>query len=403
MVYGSEKSGDVQIWNLQRLVVNSPQQIVDCIRSVVKEPCVLSAPVFRGNEVKYLKECIDTGWVSSVGSFVDRVGSELAEYTGAAYAIPTVNGTSALHASLLLVGVRPGEEVIVPALSFVATANAVAYCGSYPHFVDVSEETLGMDPVKLSNYLESVLEPSGTDFRNKVTGRRVAAVVPMHTFGHPCEIEEICEIARRFGLPVVEDAAESLGSFKNGQHTGTFGLVGTLSFNGNKIVTAGGGGAILTNDETLAKKAKHLTTTAKLPHSWEFQHDQVGYNYRMPNINAALLCGQLECLKDFLKERRGLLGRYKSAFANIEDAHLVEEPTFCSSNHWLIAIRLRRSLAKLRDEVLRLTNEADLMTRPCWTPLNRLEMFSNCPSAPLNATNLCYDQIVCIPSSVGGV
>ena len=376
-----------------------PHQIVDSIRSVTEGPCSLHEPTFCGNELAYVSECIETGWVSSVGSFVDRLESDLAEYTGVAFAIPTVNGTSALHAALVLAGVQSDDEVIVPALSFIATANAVAYCGAIPHFVDVSDTTLGMDPQKLSSHFESILESSGSHYRNKFTGRRVAAIVPMHTFGHPCEIEEICEVGQRYGLPIIEDAAESLGSFRNDRHTGTFGLMGVLSFNGNKIVTAGGGGAILTDDEPLAKRVKHLTTTAKLPHRWEYQHDQVGFNYRMPNLNAALLCAQLESLPAFLKAKRELGRRYQSAFVGIEGVDVIREPESCHSNHWLMAIRLADEAADQRDEVLRLANESGFMTRPCWTPLNRLRMYQDCPADDLPVTNRLFEQIVCIPSS----
>ncbi len=376
-------------------------QVIAAIQSVTQKPCALHEPTFCGKEQAYISECLQTGWVSSVGAFVDRAASDLAKYTGATYAIPTVNGTAALHTALVLAGVQPGDEVIIPALSFVATANAVAYCHAVPHFVDVSDASVGISPGKLSERLKKVLKRDGDCWRNRDTGRRVAAIIPMHTFGHPCGIEQICEIGQRYGLPVVEDAAESLGSFKSGRHTGTFGLLGILSFNGNKIVTAGGGGAVLTNDERLARRARHITTTAKLPHSWEYKHDCVGFNYRMPNLNAALLCAQLELLPEFVRRKRELAIRYRDAFAGVEGVEVITEMKDCRSNYWLVAIRLSEELTEQRDVILSDTNQSGFMTRPCWMPLNRLPMYSHCPSGDLSTTNACYNRIICIPSSPG--
>jgi perosamine synthetase len=336
-----------------------------------------------------------------VGSYVDRIESDLAAYTGARYAVATVNGTSALHAALVAAGVKPDDEVIVPALSFVATANAVTYCGAIPHFVDVETMTLGMDPDKLRHHLEKTLESVSSQWRNRTTGRRVSAIVPMHTFGHPCDIETIVEIGQKYEIAVIEDAAESLGSFRKGQHTGTFAEMGILSFNGNKIVTSGGGGAILTNDPQLAKRIKHLTTTAKIPHRWEYVHDQAGFNYRMPNLNAALACAQLEQLDSFIQIKRETAKRYQTALDGIDGVGIVREPKNCSSNYWLNAIRLDDTTQLLRDEVLAVTNDAKLMTRPCWTPLNRLPMYKNCPTSDLENSNVLFEQLINIPSGVG--
>lgn len=376
-------------------------RVVKAIAGVVGGPCALHEPVFAGNEQKYVAECIKSGWVSSVGSFVDRFELDLARYTGARFAIATVNGTSALHTALVLAGVEDGDEVIVPALSFVATANAVSYCGAVPHFVDVCSRTLGMDASKLREHLAEIGNCVDGVLRNRVTGSRIAAMVPMHTFGHPCEMDAICDLAAEYHLPVVEDAAESLGSFYHEKHTGTFGQMGVLSFNGNKIVTAGGGGAIITDDEQLAKRAKHLTTTAKVPHKWAYEHDAVGFNYRMPNLNAALACAQLEQLEGFLRIKRATAQRYQEAFASIDGVSFVTEPERCESNYWLNAIRLNMEMQGFRDDILEATNTAGLMTRPCWTPLNRLKMYQQCSTACLDASNALFARLINVPSGAG--
>lgn len=375
--------------------------VVDAIRRVADGPCALHEPVFHGNERAYLNECIDSGWVSSVGGFVDRLEKDVVAYTGAGHAIATVNGTSALHAALIAANVQRDDEVIVPALSFVATANAVAYCGAVPHFVDVCQQTLGMDPEKLERHLHSTVESSSGGQINRKTGRRVAAIVPMHTFGHPCDIAPLCELANRYGLPVVEDAAESLGSFYHGRHTGTYGRLGVLSFNGNKIVTSGGGGVVLTNDPVLAKRVRHLTTTAKLPHQWLCEHDVSGFNYRMPNLNAALACAQLEQLPYFVRVKRQIAAQYQVAFRGIDGVTVVCEPEHCESNYWLNSIRLSIEVQHLRDDVLEASHKAGFMTRSCWTPLNQLPMFRNCPSASLETTVTLFKQIINLPSGVG--
>ena len=375
-------------------------RVVEAVRSVAGPGKVgLHEPNFSGNEWAYLKECLDSTYVSSVGKFVDKFEAELAAFTGARHAVAVVNGTAALHAALLLAGVRRDEEVLVPALTFVATACAVAYCGATSHFVDSEERTLGMDPRALREHLRTVAEMRDGQCINRTTGRVIRAMVPMHTFGHPVDIDGLLSVAADFGLALIEDAAESLGSTVGGKHTGTFGLIGTLSFNGNKTVTTGGGGALLVNDPVLAKRAKHLTTTAKLPHRWEFLHDEVGYNYRMPNINAALGCAQLEQLPGFLRDKRHLYELYRDAFAGIDKARIVEEPAGCKSNYWLQALLLDESAAFERDAILSATNDAGLMTRPVWNLMHRLAPYAACPRMDLPVAESLARRLINLPSS----
>ena len=286
--------------------VFDPNLVVEALASVVPAPAELHEPEIAGREWEYVKECLDTGWVSTAGAYVDRFETMLADVTGVAHAVAIVNGTAALHAALALAGVEAGDEVIVPTLTFVATANAVAYLGARPHFADSEEKTLGLDAAKLADHLERITDIQGGRCINTHTGRPIRAVICMHTFGHPVDLDVLTEVCRRFGLVLIEDAAESLGSYYKGRHTGAWGRLSVLSFNGNKTVTTGGGGAILTNDADLARAARHLTTTAKMPHDWEFVHDQIGYNYRMPNVNAAIGCAQLERLGDFVERERRL-------------------------------------------------------------------------------------------------
>ncbi|MDP3871343.1 MAG: LegC family aminotransferase [Methyloversatilis sp.] len=359
----------------------------------------LHEPEFHGNEWTYVKECIDTAWVSSVGKYVDQFETSLAALTGARFAVAVVNGTAAQHVGLLLARVMPGDEVIVPALSFVATANAVSHCGAVPHFVDSCMDTLGMDPVALQEHLEATTERSSGQLRNVRTGRRIAAIVPMHTFGHPVDMPELMDVAARFGLPIVEDAAESLGSTLHGRHTGTFGLLGAMSFNGNKIITTGGGGAILTDDPVLASHAKHLTTTAKKPHRWEFFHDEIAFNYRLPNLNAALGCAQLERLPDLLRRKRLLAERYREAFSLASGIRFVGEPDGACSNYWLNAIRLERPDINARDALLAASNDAGFQCRPAWTLLHRLPMYSSCPRAELPVSEALEASLINVPSS----
>jgi len=379
---------------------NLPQEIVRAVKSVVGGGTLgLHEPRFNGNEWVYLKECLDSTFVSSVGKFVDRFEEDLANYTGAKRAVAVVNGTAALHVALRLAGVEAGDEVLLPALTFIATANAVAYCQATPHFVDSEERSLGMDAVALHEYLSTITEMRKGQCVNRKTGRVIRAMVPMHTFGHPVNIDALLAIAHDFHLQLIEDAAESLGSTVGGQHTGTFGRMGILSFNGNKTITTGGGGAILTNDVDLGKRAKHITTTAKVPHRWNFVHDEVGFNYRLPNLNAALGCAQLEQLPGFLRDKRRLFEQYQVAFSNVPGVHLVAEPAGSSSNYWLQTLLLDTAHAEQRDAVLAATNDAGLMTRPIWALMNRLSMYANSPSAPLPVAESLEQRVINIPSS----
>lgn len=377
--------------------------VLDAIDQVLPErgPVVaLHEPLFRGREWEYVKDCLDTGWVSSVGKYVDRFEQELAAYTGVRQAIACVNGTAALHMCLHLVGVCPGDEVLVPALTFVATANAVTYCGAVPHFADCDPVSLGIDPARLALYLSEVAERKGDECIHRVTGRRIRALIAMHTFGHPCDMAGLQAICDEFGIQLVEDAAESLGSRYQGQHTGNVGRVAALSFNGNKIVTTGGGGAILTNDLELGRLAKHLTTTAKLPHPWSFNHDQVGYNYRLPNINAALGCAQLEQLDTWLPAKRALASRYEVALGRISEATFLREPPWGTSNYWLNCLLLSNEMATQRDALLAAMHDVGIMARPAWTLMHRLPMYENAPRMELREAEQIERRLLCLPSSV---
>jgi len=376
--------------------------IIEVIRQIVgNDPVPLHEPRFSGNESKYVQECIDSTFVSSGGKFVDCFEKELADFTGSKHAVAIVNGTAALHMSLLLAGVESGDEVLVPALSFVATANAVSYCGAKPNFVDIEDRSLGMDPEALRNYLKNNTIQHFGICVNQNTGCKIRAIIPVHIFGHPCDLEGLLAVAKDFNLTLIEDAAESLGSKYQGQHTGTFGLIGTLSFNGNKTITTGGGGAILTDDSELAKKAKHLTTTAKIPHRWKYVHDEVGFNYRMPNLNAALGCAQLEQLPEFLASKRRLFGCYQEAFRDVRKLRLIAEPEGSHSNYWLQTLLLDQSVANQRDAILDATNSVGLMTRPVWTLLHLLPPYTGSPRAPLPIAESLEHRIINLPSSAG--
>ncbi len=359
----------------------------------------LHIPIFEGNEINYVTDCIESNFVSSVGEYVNRFEDTIAEFTGAKYAVLTVNGTAALHVALLLAGVKRDDEVLMPAMTFIATANAVSYIGAVPHFVDVDEKTLGIDAKKLDEYLGTICEIRDGECFNKDSGRRIKAIVPMHTFGHPVDMDKLLAVAKKYSIEIVEDAAESLGSYYKGVHTGNFGKVSAISFNGNKIITTGGGGCILTNDEELAKKAKHITTTAKIPHPWEYEHDMIGYNYRMPALNASLGLAQIERLPEFLEKKRALAKLYKEAFADIEEVEFFEEPEYAKSNYWLNAIILRENNKSLRNKILKVTNENGIMTRPIWKLMHRLEMFKNCPKMDLSISESLENRIINIPSS----
>lgn len=375
-------------------------QITDFIHNLygTTDMVPLHAPKFMGNEKKYLDECIDTTFVSSVGKFVDRFENEVAAYTGAARAVVCVSGTNALHMAMMLVGVERDDEVLTQALTFIATCNAISYIGAHPVFVDVDLDTLGMSPVAVRSWLEKNAEMKNGECYNRNTGRRVKACVPMHTFGHPVRIDVLADICNEWGIELVEDAAESIGSYYKGQHTGTFGKVGAISFNGNKTITTGGGGMMLFRDEEMGKLAKHLTTQAKVPHRWAFVHDHIGYNYRMPNINAALGCAQLENLDRFVDNKRETAAVYADFFRNIPDIGFFTEPENCRSNYWLNAVIMKDK--KAQQEFLEYTNDNGVMTRPVWELMNRLPMFAGCETDGLANTQWLADRIVNIPSSV---
>ena len=375
------------------------QKIVDFIKKTfnTNEFIPLHEPRFNGNEKKYLNDSIDSTFVSSVGKYVDTFEKEFAKTVGSKYAIATVNGTAALHISLILADVKKDDEVITQPLTFIATCNAISYIGAKPIFVDVDLDTMGLSPTSLKEFLEKNCELKENTCINKITGKTIKACVPMHTFGHSCRIEEIKDICDTWNITLVEDAAESLGSYYKEKHTGTFGKVAAFSFNGNKIITSGGGGVIVTDDEVLAKRAKHITTTAKIPHPYEYVHDEIGYNYRLPNINAALLVAQLEQLNDFLTAKRKLALKYKEFFSK-NDITFIEEAKNSKSNYWLQAILLKDK--KQRDEFLEFTNKNAVMTRPIWRLMNELEMFKDCQKDDLKNAKYLEEKVVNIPSSV---
>jgi len=376
--------------------------IISGLQSVVgNRKVALHEPSFTGNEWLYVKECLDSTYVSSVGKFVTRFESDLTSYTGAKHAVAVVNGTAGLHLALLLAGVGHNDEVLMPALTFVATANAVSYCSAMPHLVDCNPENLGFFVEKTREYLSDTTEQRAGQCINKTTGRVIRAMVPMHTFGHPVDIEGCLRLAKDFNVQFVEDAAESLGSLYDGKHTGTFGQSGVLSFNGNKIVTTGGGGAILTNDEKLAKKAKHLSTTAKLPHAWHYVHDECGYNYRMPNINAALGCAQLENLPEFIAKKRNLFNKYYNCFKDKAGVSLVHEPEKSRSNYWLQTLELDIADEKEQNKILYAVNEAGFMVRPPWKLMNTLQPYRNVPAMNLDEAKRLATTLVNLPSSQG--
>ena len=379
----------------------APEKIIDLIQTVIgSETAILHEPCFEGNEEKYVADCVKTGWVSSVGSYVDQFERMLEEITGATKAIAVSSGTSGLLIALKLAGVEADEEVIVPAFTFVATANAVAHCNAIPHFVDIEPDTLGIDPTILRHYLAEITESKNGRTVNKKTGRIVSAVIPMHAFGHPMRVDELMDVASEYNLNVVEDAAESLGSFFQNQHTGTFGKLGVISFNGNKICSTGGGGAILTNDLQLGEKAKHLTTTAKVSHAWEYYHDQVGFNFRMPNLNAALGCAQLEQLENFVQAKRELAQTYQKTFASSDVATILHEPAHCRSNYWLNTMILEPEYASRRDTILREFHQHRIMARPAWELMTNLPMYSECPASDLTHSRDLHARVINLPSGL---
>ena len=395
------------------------KNVIDFIKSIYgnQEFTPLAVPVFVGNEKKYLEECIDTTFVSSVGKFVDRFEEDMAKYTGAKRAVVCVSGTNSLHMALLLVGVKRDDEVLTQALTFIATENALSYIGAYPVFLDVDRSTMGLSPDAMKEWLQKNAEVrkntrinelnKSHDFAyeedeyacyNKNTGRRIKACVPMHTFGHSVRIEEIAALCKEWHIELVEDAAESIGSLYKGKHTGTFGKIGAISFNGNKTITTGGGGMMLFNDEELGAFAKHITTQAKIPHRWEFRHDHIGFNYRMPNINAALGCAQLEHLDEYVADKRATAAEYAKYFNDVEDIEFFTEPENCYSNYWLNVVILKDHEAQ--QAFLQETNDNGVMTRPIWELMSRLPMFEKCQNDGLENTMYFADRVVNIPSSV---
>ncbi len=375
--------------------------IVARVRRVVGEhhlPAQLHVPEIGPSAWTYVKDCLDTNWVSSVGSYVDRFERQVAEFVGVPFAVATVNGTAALHVALLLSGVERGQEVLMPSLTFIATANAVSYIGAIPHFLDIGESDLGIDAERIHSYLDQIVVRDEVGVKNRFTGRRIAALVGMHTFGHPFNVEAIGRLCEEYDLTFIEDAAEGLGSYFHGRHVGSFGKLGILSFNGNKTITTGGGGMILCSDEQLAKLAKHITTTGKRPHPWEFYHDMVAFNYRLPNINAALGCSQMEDLPRLLASKRRLAEDYIAAFENT-DVRLVKEPSGCRSNYWLNALIPAHGGMNERNALLEGLHQSGIMARPVWNPMHHLPMYSDCPRMPLEVTELVASRLVNVPSS----
>ena len=379
----------------------SLEGIVRAVRTVVGDGASvgLHEPTFKGAEWKYVKECLDTGWVSTAGAYVGRFEKSLCEHCEAQNAVAVVSGTAALHAALLITGVEPGDEVIVPSLTFAATANAVVHCGAIPHFVDSNWESLGMDAARLDAYLGEIVRMEGRTAINRLTGRALRAIVPVDVFGHSVDLDAIEEVAGRFNLALIEDATEALGSRYRGRAVGGASRLAVLSFNGNKIVTTGGGGAILTNDADTARHIRHMTTTAKLPHRWAFEHDAAGYNYRMPNINAALGVAQLEQLDGFIEKKRRLAERYQAIFAGQPGVSVFREPSYCRSNYWLNALILDEAMTPYRDDLLNAFHAAGLQARPVWRLLHELPHFSAASRMPTPVADDIQRRIVNLPSS----
>jgi perosamine synthetase len=380
-------------------VVAATVEAVGSVLGPASGTIALHEPEFGGREWDYVKDCLDTGWVSSVGAYVDRFERDLCEVTGAPFAVATANGTSALHICVLLAGVRPGDEVLIPTLTFIATANAVSYASAVPHFVDSEAVSLGVDAAALDAYLRDTAELRDGSCFNRRTGARIRALVVMHVFGHPCDLDALVDVSERWRLVLIEDAAESLGARYKGRHTGNAGHIAALSFNGNKVITTGGGGAVLTHAADLGRRAKHLTTTARLPHRWSFLHDEVGYNYRLPNLNAALGCAQLEQLPHFVERKRRLAARYQLALAGVQGVKFLAEPEDTESNFWLNAFVLAPEQAAQRDALLAALNEAGYMSRPLWTLMHRLPMYAACPRMPVPVAESMEARVVNVPSS----
>ena len=376
------------------------KEISTIIKSVFNDSRLyLHEPIFDELEKNNLNHCIDSSFVSSIGEYVNKFEKMIAEFTNSKKAIALVNGTSALHLALKVLGIQSNDEVICPSLTFVATANAISYLNAKPHFVDINEHTLGIEPLALEKWLDEIIIEKNGKSINKNTGMIIKAIIPMHTFGHPVEIDSIVKIANKYNLNVIEDAAESLGSFYKKKHTGTFGKVGILSFNGNKIITTGGGGALLTNDHEIAVHAKHLSTTAKVKHDWRFIHDQIGFNYRLPNLNAALGCAQMQKLPFLIESKRSLFLKYSEAFRSIKGVKLLSEPINAKSNYWLQTLILDKEYESELEDILEYTNTRGIMTRPAWELLHQLEIYKDCQKAPLPISESLSKRIINIPSS----
>ncbi len=376
--------------------------IIAAIEQVIgraDKPVMLHEPLFTGNEKKYVSSCIDDGWVSSVGAFVDKFEKDLAVFCGAKHACVVVNGTAALQMALVVSGLQPDEEVLIPSLTFVATANAVVHAGGMPHFVDAEDVSLGVDPEALSAYLKKIALIKNGVTTNKQTGRRIRALMPVHVFGHPCQLDALAKIADEYGLAFIEDATEALGSEYHSRKIGSEHL-SVISFNGNKIITTGGGGAVLTNDEATYKKLKHLTTTAKQPHRWTFDHDEVAWNYRLPNLNAALGCAQLEQMPAFLAAKRVLAERYIQAFEQVKGMQILREPAKTKSNYWLVSLKAEKPGHGWLEQTLEALHAANFVCRPLWTPLHHLPMYKASPRAELACTESLARSVINLPSSV---
>jgi perosamine synthetase len=376
------------------------KDIIDSVRSVVGEgKHALHEPYFEGNELKYLRRCLETTMVSYVGPYVDEFENELSRFVGADYCFSTNTGTAALHLALLALNVKPEDEVMLPSFSFVATANAVRYCGATPHFIDIDEFSLGIDPYKLDAYLSDLVRMENGLAVNIKTKKPIRAIIVMHTYGQPVDMQKVVNVAYKYGLPVVEDAAEALGSYYSGQHVGALGQIGVFSFNGNKTITTGGGGAVVTNDEALFMRVRHIGTTAKVSHSFELSHDAVGYNYRMPNVNAAIGLGQIEGIDVKLSKKRKLTELYLEAFSELSGARIFRESAYAKSNYWLQVMTLDEENFWARDEILKQCQQCGLFVRPAWTPIHQLKPFKQCPQMDLDVTNLCAKSVINLPSS----
>lgn len=382
--------------------MNNPEVFLQTIHAVLGKntrPINLHEPTLGETEIELLSECIQSTFVSSVGPMIKEFEKNLAEFTGSKHVIALVNGTSALQMALIASDLEPGSEILIPSLSFVATANAVIHAGHIPHFVDVDEINFGIDSKKLRTYLEINAEKTKKGLLNKVSGRMISAIIPMHTLGFPVAMNELIELSNDLNLLIIEDAAESLGSYHNGKHTGTFGKMGVLSFNGNKVITTGGGGAVLTDDDMAAERIRHLSTTAKQPHPWSFHHDELGWNFRMPNINAALGVAQFRQLPEFLDRKRSLALNYKEAFEQLDGHYMLWEQPNSKANFWLSAVRVCGNNTQQRDRLISVLHQEGFMVRPFWNELNKLPYLSHFPSAPTPSAGLLIDEVICLPSS----